>query len=126
MIKINLIEEIIPESYTYHISVNDYGNSIHFMEKNGRAYARIYWYRDDMNTMYFDSLSVDPMYREMGIGSEILHMTEMIALTMNFSKMCLFVKESSIAMNMYKRRSYEYFKDHEDQKGYVWLMKELV
>lgn len=123
---LQVIEQQTFPNYIHHISVNDYGNCIRIMEKSGRAYATMYWYRDDKNIMYFSDLNVSPEFRELGFGSDLLSICENIGKNMGFTKSCLLVKEDSFVKNMYERKSYKFLKNDSEKEGYVWMIKDLL
>lgn len=59
--------------FIYHTSNNNWGGSILCMEKNGKAFARTYWFYDDDKSIYFDWLSVTEEYRKNGIATKLLN-----------------------------------------------------
>lgn len=124
-IDLNLIEQQTYPNYIYHISVNDYGNCIRLMEKLGRAYATMYWYRDDKETMYFSDLNVSPEFRQLGIGNELLSICENIGRNMGFTKSFLSVKDNTFVKEMYERKLYQFLTNDQDKKGHVWMIKKL-
>ena len=95
-----------------------------FMEKSGRAFAKGYTFNDDKKTFYMSELTVDPMYRRLGLGLKLQKLREQMAKKKGYKYTCLFVKKGSWMAKWYKRRGYKYYQKYK-KKGFVWLRKKL-
>ena len=98
---------------------------IRIMEKSGKAFARVYWYLDDSNSIYLDSLSVSEVYRRKGLGTKLQEMREDIGRLRSAKYSYLWVEKGSWMEEWYKRRGYSYYKEYEDLNNHVWMRKEL-
>lgn len=104
---------------------HDWGNQILIMHKNGVAFARLYYYKDDMRSMYLDMLSVIPEKRKMGLGKQLQVMREDIARLMGAHTVQLWVKKDTWMHEWYLRRGYMDMCDHEDEPDAIWMSKDL-
>jgi N-acetylglutamate synthase-like GNAT family acetyltransferase len=77
----------------YHINNAGDWSTMWIMEKEGKAFIRIYWYHDDKDSAYIDSLSVDLDEREQGIGKSLLHKCEEIIINNDFERIYLCVEK---------------------------------
>jgi len=90
----------------------------------GIAEASIYWYIDDISTVYLSNLIVNSNYRNKGIGEQLQIIREQIGKYLNANNSCLWVKKESWMHQWYKRRGYLDFKDYK-QKEFVWMIKSI-
>lgn len=110
-------------NYIKHYRNEDWGSTILYMEENGRASASLYWYDDDKTTMYLSELSVSPLYRNEGVGTELQILREETCKLLGGKITRLMVKKDTWMYDWYKRRGYEEFEDNVD---FIWLQKELI
>ena len=110
-------------NYIKHYRNEDWGSTILYMEENGRASASLYWYDDDKTTMYLSELSVSPVYRNEGVGTELQVLREETCKLLGGKRTRLMVKKDTWMYDWYKRRGYEEFEDNVD---FIWLQKELI
>ena len=111
--------------YIFHCCKELWGWEIYIMEKKGRAFGRVYGYRDDKSTAYLAGLSVRESARRQGIGTDLQVLREAIAIGCGAKTSCLWVEKGTWMHEWYKRRGYKDLKDHEDQENNVWMEKEL-
>ena len=93
------------------------------MEKQGKAFARLYWYDDDDKIVYLDMLSVDQEERGKGLGTKLQEIRENIGRELGAIEACLWVKKNTWMYRWYKRRSYLDWKDHETENNSIWMKK---
>jgi ribosomal protein S18 acetylase RimI-like enzyme len=93
------------------------------MEKTGKAFARLYWYHDDNDTVYLDWLSVVEECRRRGVGRELQEMREKIGQNMGAKTACLMVENNTWMHDWYARRGYKDWKDVENYSNFIWMKK---
>ena len=92
MIDINSILNNIGTMFiTHYLTIESDVHSILFMKRDGGAFARMYWYDDDNESVYLDSLSVNEEYRNQRIGTELQLLREDIAIKLGFKNSYLVV-----------------------------------
>ena len=111
---------IASHRFICHSSDSDWGGSVLVMEKNGKAFARTYWFKDDTGTIYFDWLSVDESERGNGIATELLNVHIEVAKLFKIETM-LFVKKDTWIHEWYSRKGYKYYKDYEKESNAIWM-----
>ena len=89
------------------------------------AEGSVYWYIDDISTVYLANLFVNTDYRNKGIGKQLQEIREQIGKELNANTSCLWVKKGSWLFKWYQRRGYSELKTHA-QKGFVWMSKSLL
>jgi len=109
-----------------HFRNDDWGDSVLIMEIDGKAFARVYWFRDDNESIYLDMLSVCESQRKQGLGTKLQELRESIGVEMGANSAYLWVKKDSWMYNWYRRRGYEDCKDHEKEDGFIWMRKMLI
>ncbi|MDD6210536.1 MAG: GNAT family N-acetyltransferase [Bacteroidales bacterium] len=117
---------LIGPRYISHYVVSSWGVSILIMEKSGKAFARLYRYNDDPNTVYLDCLSVDENARRHGVGTELQEIRENIGRSMGANISCLWVEKDTWMHDWYKKRGYKDLRDNENEEGAIWMEKSLV
>lgn len=96
------------------------------MEKCGKAFVRIYWYHDDKDSIYIDSLSVNEQERKKGIGKFLLHTCEKIAREKNAHMIYLIVEKNSWMRYWYEREDYRpYLNVTSLDSRMIWMEKFL-
>jgi GNAT superfamily N-acetyltransferase len=95
------------------------------IKADGVAEASVYWYLDDISTIYLCNLVVYPQFRNKGIGEKLQVIREQIGKDLNANSSCLWVKKGTWIYKWYQRRGYSDLKDHE-QRGFVWMTKPLL
>ena len=95
------------------------------IKADGVAEASVYWYVDDSSIVYLANLLINPNYRNKGIGKQLQEIREQIGKDLNAKTSYLWVKKESWMFEWYQRRGYSELKDHE-QKGFVWMTKQLL
>lgn len=116
----------INDRYIFHHNRANWGFSLLIMEKHGKAFARLYQYDDEDDTVYLDWLSVDPEARKQGIGTELQVLRENIGRKLGATMACLWVEKDSWMHHWYKRRAYKDWKDYENEENAVWMRKILT
>ena len=99
---------------------------IRIMEKSGKGFARIYWYLDDPNSVYLDSLVVSDNFRKLGLGRTLQELREGIGVCRLAKYSYLWVEKDSWMEEWYKRRGYSYYKDYEQLNNCIWMRKKLI
>jgi predicted GNAT family N-acyltransferase len=108
------------QSFIYHISKAEWGGAFLVMEKNGKAFARTYWFNDDNKTIYFDWLSVEESERGNGIATELLNAHIETAKKNNVNS-CLYVEKNSWMYDWYSRKGYIETTKHETEINAIWM-----
>jgi N-acetylglutamate synthase-like GNAT family acetyltransferase len=96
------------------------------MQKEGKAFGRVYWYTDDITTIYLDCLSVNKEERKKGIGTLLQIVREEIGRMFNNQFSCLSVLKNSWMYNWYIKRGYTEFKEDEEDTKFIWMRKILI
>lgn len=110
-------------NYIIHTKIQDWGESLYFMEESGKAYARLYFKNDNKKTAYLDKLSVSLEHRNQGIGLDLQITRENIARNMGYEYCMLWTKKHAWMREWYKRRGYKF--DSEKDNDHIWLKKKL-
>jgi len=113
-------------SFILHQKTESWGSSILVMEKEGKAFGRVYWYDNDSNVVYLEGLSVDAESRRQSIGTELLAILEKTGRNLGAATVCLWVKKNTWVYNWYKQLGYEDMKDNEDEENTIWMKKLLI
>jgi len=132
MIPIDKIDKILktakrfqPQYISHYATIAQDTHSVMIMLRSGKAFARMYWYGDDNETVYLDYLSVNEGVRKQGIGTRLQFLREIIGIGLGFKYARLQVNKNSWMHDWYVRRRYEYLKDHEEYPDFVWMIKKL-
>ena len=125
MSKEDKIKACIATDFISHITKTDWGFGVSIMHKNGIAFARLYQYADDTETVVLCSLSVDENVRKQGIGTKLQQMRENIGIVLGASRSCLWVKNKTWMRNWYERRGYTYLEDYKGEEDSIWMVKSL-
>lgn len=118
------INKVINSRFISHFKSETWGSEILIMEREGKAFARTYWYDDDKASIYFDMLSVNSKIRRHGIGTDLLKMHEEIGKELGATASYLGVKKDSWIHDWYKRVGYKYYKEHEEE-NVIWMRKRI-
>ena len=110
------------ELITHKIESN-WGTSLYFMEKSGKAFARLYWFKDEVKTGYLCSLSVNEDCRNQGFGTYLQNLRETIAIELGMIEVRLWVLNDSWMCKWYERRGYIYHSEYSDTQ--IWMSKKL-
>lgn len=116
----------IDKRFVAHHSTNDWGGSVWIMERKGKAFARIYWYSDDDQSVYLDCLSVSPGARNKGLGTKMQNIREKIGIDIGASCAYLFVDRNSWQKEWYKRRGYVETGENINEPNTLWMCKVLT
>lgn len=111
---------LVRYNFICHISNSELIGSILIMEKSGKAFARTYWFYDDISTIYFDWLSVDESERRNGIATELLNAHIELAKKFKVETM-LWVKKDTWMHEWYKRKGYIDYKAYEKETNAIWM-----
>lgn len=95
------------------------------IKADGVAEASVYWYIDDISTVYLSNLIVNPNCRNKGVGRKLQMIREQIGKNLKAKTSYLWVKKESWMYNWYKRRGYSDLNEH-NQEGFVWMEKPLL
>lgn len=116
----------IGDRFISHCTNAEWGFSILIMERDGKAFGRLYQYNDDRTVVYFDWLSVDAEFQGQRIGTELLEMHEKIGVYLGAATSCLWVHKDTWMHEWYKRRNYEDWQDNENEVNAIWMKKTLT
>lgn len=120
----DVVLSVINDKYIFHNSEDDEGYYVIIMERTGLAVARVYQYKDDLSSIYLDSLSVNNVIRNHGIGTELQEIREKIGILSGATRSFLAVKIDSWMHEWYKRRGYTNYQKHNDPQ-LIWMYKIL-
>lgn len=126
----SLIQSIIGSKYIshlyiYHLNCESWGVEVLIMERNGVAFARIYWCNDDNESIYLNWLSVSPESRKKGIATELQVIREEIGRKLGYKYTYLQAEDSSWMHEWYKRRGYEDYDSLNKEENLIWMSKLL-
>jgi len=116
----------ISSRFISHYTDESWGSSILIMEKDGKAFGRIYWYSDDSTTIYLNWLSVNVESRRQRLGTDLQEIRENIGRKLGAECSCLSVEKDSWMHEWYKRRGYVDLNDDEDNENFTWMKKSLI
>jgi N-acetylglutamate synthase-like GNAT family acetyltransferase len=108
-----------------HIKKESNQDSFLIMEETGLAFGRVYYYKDDSETIYLDWLSVKESARNNGLGTLLQELREEIGRQMKFTKSCLWVENGTWMHEWYKRRGYQDWVKHKTEPNAIWMRKSL-
>ena len=103
----------------------DFGDVWYVNAVDGTYRFAVYKYDDDDETIYLSNVFVKEDSRRQGYGNEILTSAEDYAKRLNASVICLKVLSGSDVHRWYKRHGYEDLEKDEEERGYMWMKKEL-
>lgn len=121
-----IIQKIVPSNYVWLLDTDDECSTLILMEENGRAFARLYQYLDDLEIVYLNWLTVIKPARRQGLGTELQKIREQIGKEIGATCALLEVVEDSWMRNWYIRRGYSEVPGAERDGKYVWLYKNLT
>ena len=103
----------------------DFGDVWYVNAVDGTYRFAVYKYDDDQETIYLSNVFVKEESRRQGYGNEILASAEDYARRLNASVICLKVLSGSDVHRWYKRHGYEDLEKDEEERGYMWMKKDL-
>jgi predicted GNAT family acetyltransferase len=103
----------------------DFGDVWYVNAADGTYRFAVYKYDDDDDTIYLSNVFVKEDSRRQGYGNEILASAEDYANRLGASVICLKVLSGSDVHRWYKRHGYEDLEKDEEERGYMWMKKEL-
>ena len=103
----------------------DFGDVWYVNAADGTYRFAVYKYDDDNDTIYLSNVFVKEDSRRQGYGNEILASAEEYADRLGASVICLKVLSGSDVHRWYKRHGYEDLEKDEEERGYMWMKKEL-
>lgn len=115
-----ILQHTLGSQFITHITENNWGGCVLVMEKNGKAFSRTYFFNNDNNTIYFDTLSVSNDCLKEGIATELLNAHIKLAKILG-SESWLWVKKETWVHEWYKRKGYADFKDYEGEDNSIWM-----
>lgn len=101
------------------------GGNVWVMHKDGKGFARLYWWTDEPDSVYLSDLSVSDEYRNSGIGTELQEIREEIGRKRGTKWYRLWVEKGTWMRKWYARRGYTYWKKMSDDVNNMWLKKRL-
>lgn len=104
---------------------NEDHDELLIMEKDGKAYGRMYWFHDDPTSVYLNNLSVEEHERGNNLGTKMQELREQIGIELGAHLSFLWVKRDSWMHDWYLRRGYKDFTDYVDDDSIIWMQKEL-
>lgn len=111
--------------FIIHFCEERWGNEAYIMEKKGRAFARIYWFKNEPLTAYLDMMTVEPDSRGKGLGTQLQELRESIALKIGATNTKLWVDKTKWMFEWYQRRGYQLYETKSNRSKTVWMRKEL-
>lgn len=115
----------IDNNFIVHFSLDFWGGFICIMEKNGKAFGRVYWYDYDDTKVFLDMLSVTREARKQGLGTKLQEIREQVGRDLGATTARLWVRKRTWMHKWYKRRGYIGNKYYENDKHAVWMDKLL-
>ena len=115
-----MLKELSCDSFICHTTDEDWGSSVLFMKRDGKAFARTYWFHNQNDTIFLDQLSVSEDSRIKGYGNLILNIHIVVSERFKL-KSLLFVKKNSWMRKWYERKGYTF--DCNKDKNHVWLKR---
>lgn len=112
--------------FDFHFKSHSWGNEIFMADKNGHSFGRIYWYLDDIETVYFEGLRVGKNFRKKGLGTKVLETLENIGSTIGAKTSCLWVDKTKWMHDWYQRKGYTDWIIHEQEENCIWMRKKLI
>lgn len=103
----------------------DFGDVWYVNAIDGTYRFAVYKYDDDNDTIYLSNVFVKEDSRRQGYGNEILTSAEEYANRLGVSVICLKVLSGSDVHRWYKRHGYEDLEKDEEERGYMWMKKDL-
>ena len=103
----------------------DFGDVWYVNAADGTYRFAVYKYDDDNDTIYLSNVFVKEDSRRQGYGNEILTSAEEYANRLGASVICLKVLSGTDVHRWYKRHGYEDLEKDEEERGYMWMKKEL-
>lgn len=113
------------KNFIAHPTTSHWGGSVLIMEKNGKAFGRLYWFIEDDTSIYLDWLSVEKDSRKKGMGTELQKIREEMGRAMGAETAYLWVKKDSWMHDWYQRRGYKFYKDYDGEENSVWMEKNI-
>lgn len=109
------------------IHPNEYkwGNSLKIMESNGKAFVRLYQYKDDNQTLYIEDLSVIETERRKGYAKELLNYIFEYAIQLNVKQIMLIAEVNTFMYEWYLRLGFKKFIYKTNEKNYIWMVKDI-
>jgi N-acetylglutamate synthase-like GNAT family acetyltransferase len=105
---------------TSYDNVVDY---YYIMDNDAGSFGMAYLYRDDLESIYLEAISVSSNLRKKGRGTQILLYLENLGRTLNCNYVYLWVLKDSFMERWYKKSGYEYYNE-KDEKN-IWLRKKI-
>ena len=122
---ISKISSILYPYFIFYIQSERWGTSIWITQREGKAFGRVYWYNDDNTIIYLDNLSVNKKERKQGIGTLLQVLREEIGRILKIPFSHLLVLRDSWMHDWYCRRGYSDYKEHDTDKDWVWMSKQI-
>jgi hypothetical protein len=95
------------------------------MESEGRSYARLDIFSDYPKVSKITDLSTNFDSRKRGFASKIISRCEEISREYEVYSICLWVEKHSWMYDWYSKLGYVEYADHNEEKGAVWMRKNL-
>lgn len=111
--------------FASHYFDASWGGSIMIMGKNGKSFARVYWFHDEEKIIYLDWLSVEESARRQGIGTELQEIREKIGIFLGAKESWLWVVKDTWMHDWYRRRGYKDKKKYDGEENAIWMKKVL-
>ncbi len=110
--------------YALHVSTWDWGKDYNIMSLDGHSFGNAYCYNNS-NNFTLTGLNVSESKRKCGRGKDIQEIREILAYTLGYKKVFLFVAKGTFQRKWYKRRGYNYNAPFKGDNRLVWLKKIL-
>lgn len=113
-------------NFIEHERHNRWGDDYIFMEENGKAVGRVYYYSDEPDIAYIEGLHVSEDERQKRIGSILLDKLVQKCIDSGARECMLWCYKDSWVLNWYICLGLEYCSEHQDEENAVWMIKNLI
>lgn len=108
--------------YITHLSVSEWGETLHIMDVNGFAFCSISRYNESPDIFIIHGLHVVEQQRQKGYATRLIEYCENYAKNHGAITIRLKVLKDSWMRNWYKRKGYK----RTSQSGvYIWKIKQI-
>lgn len=120
-----IVKAIIPPDFIWLLETDGEVSTLLLMQKEGKAFARLYQWLDTPDEVYLNWLTVIESARKQGLGTRLQEIREEVGKAIHAQVANLNVLENSWMHFWYKRRGYVEILDLRDNENYIWLYKRL-
>lgn len=118
-------EADIINTICHEVDYGDHGKMFTIMERGGYAIGRVYTISKDAKEAYIEGLHVSEVKRKQHYGTCIINMLIAKCKDIGASRCILWCDKRKWTHSWYNRLGFVDDGDKQDQKGFVWMVKEL-